>query len=751
MPKENRKSRKPSSPKPQQPPVTRSADASATPAVQPLLDQLAILSQQLRQSSERTAAYQTLSSIDQQPASVALAFAQALGARRESDAADVALALAELSQHQALRKEARKALVRLRSVGIAPSFTVPTGEAAAPQRQRPFYTGYVSQTREQGEVQVALAWYENQTAGDVRGMVFLLEFWRDGVKDFYLTDVTTTRRFQQDFSKNRRAGEQVDVLPCTLAQARQLVLEALEINAWRKTPLPDAYKRHYATIRDQLLNASIPEEEEQTVLRAGDRPWIARSLESEELVANALGAWSFGDYGLFYDLLADEHASRRAQTRAEFVQLRRQWADEAEPAGLRVLLLREQQAGQSQSSLWVPTGIRAGGHKDVEAFWSMLLKDSQLGGQMEELPLATIINGDTSRHWYWTDYTLVQQEGVWRISRQRDEGLLAQGVPIPDLQQRVKEKTEEANQIAQSRPASEEEAEEATRNLFGTVATSMHINDALIARLPLDRAPYDQAALDARSIGQYERAAAYYQRMLDRFGDRPRLLTQLGIMQFLAGERDLQEGNQAGAQRWWDNASASLEEAVTLAPSADTYQALAELRLRANKLEEAEQLIRQALELDDTRAERWGQLGSIQMNRNEARAALESFQQAERRSPDLPGIQFHIGRAYRAMGELENARQAYEEAIRRNPNDTEAYNNMAALLEESNPAQAITMVERAVALAPNVALYHANLAALLLKTGATKRGKAELELAERLEPSNPIVRQVRAFANSLKV
>ncbi|HEY7357135.1 MAG TPA: tetratricopeptide repeat protein, partial [Ktedonobacterales bacterium] len=543
----------------------------------------------------------------------------------------------------------------------------------------------------------------------------------------------------------------VDILPISQVQARSLVQEALEINTWRKTPLPDAYKRHYATIRDLLLNADISEEEEQAIARQGDRSWIARSLEAEELVANALGAWSFGDYGLFYDLLADEHASRRAQTRDEFIQLRRQWVSEAEPASLRVLLLREQAAGQAQSSLWVPTGIHAGGRKDVEVFWSLLLKDSPVGGQVEELPMATIINRETGRHWYWTAYTLVQQDGVWRISRQRDEGLLAQGIPIPDLQQRVKDLSEEANRIAQSQPATEEEAEEATRNLFGTVATALHLNDALMARLPLDRAPYDQAALDARSIGQYERAAAYYEKMLDRFGDRPRLLTQLGIMRYLAGERDLQEGNQAGAQRWWDSASTALEEALALAPTADTYQALAELRLRANRLEEAEQFIRQALELDDVRAERWGELGSIQMNRGDARAALESFQQAARRNPDLPGIQFHIGRAYRSLGESENARLAYEEAIRRNPGDTEAYNNLAAVLEEHNPARAIELVERAVALAPNVALYHANLAALLLKSGSVKRAKAELETAERLDPANPVARQVRAAAKNLKV
>jgi len=751
MPRETHKSRKTSSIKShQQPAAPRTLDAAAKQTIQELLDQLPHLSQQLRQSKDRKAAYQALAPIERQSSSTAFAFAEALASRRSAEAADVALALSELSQQHTLRKEGKRALVRLRSAGIAPDFAVPASEAPAPeQRQRPFYLGYVTQTREQGELQLSLAWYENQAAGDVRGLVLLLEFWRAGVKDFFLTDVTTTRRFQQDFSKQNRAGAQLPTVTCTLAQARQLVQEALSINTWRKTPLPDAYKRHYAMIRELLLDASISEEEEQAVAQEGDRPWIAPDLEPEEVVANALGAWSFGDYGLVYDLLADEHPARRAQTRDEYIQQRRQWANEADPASLRVLLLRERAA--SEQGLWVPGGIRSGARKEVEAFWSLLLKDSPLGGQMEELPMASVINRDTDRHWYWTSYTLTQQVGVWRISRQRDEGLQAQGLPITDLQQRVKAQTEAANQIAESKPTTEEEAEEATRTLFGAVATSLHSSDALIARLPLDRAPYDQAVLDARSIGQYERAAAYYQKMLDRFGDRGRLLTQLGIMQYLAGEREMQEGNQTNAQRWWDSASASLEEAVSLSPTADTYQALAELRMRANRLEEAEQLIRQALELDPQRAERWGELGSIQMSRNDARAALESYQQAAQRNPDLPRLYLHIGRAYHALGERENARLAYEEAIHRTPTDTEALNNLAALLETQDSARAIDLLERAATLAPSAALYHANLAALLLRTGATKRGKAELELAERLDPSNPAVRQVRAFAKSLKV
>lgn len=724
-------------------------DAATQQAIQPLLDQLPVLSQHLHQVTDRANAEQAISSIEQQPAQTVLAFAGALGTRRSREAADVALALAELSQRRDVRKEARRSLVRLRSMGLTPTFSIPTTPATVAPPQHPFYRGYVSQSRDQGEIHLALAWYEHPTTGTVRGMVFLLEFWRDGIKDFFMTDLITAKRFEREYSRTGRTSEQTEIVPCTLAQARRLVQEALSINDWRKTPLPDEYKRHYPTIRDWLLNAEISEDEELAVASEGDRPWITPNLEPEEVVTNLLGAWVFGDYGLVYDLLADEHPARRTQTRDEFIQLRRQWADEADPASLRVLLVRERAA--EQQSLWVPGGYQASGRKEIEAFWSLLLKDSPLGGQMEELPMGTIINRESGRHWYWTSYTLVQQQGVWRISRQRDDGLLAQGLPIPDLQQRVKHATEKANQIAQTQPKTQEEMQESFRELIGTVVTSLHYSDALIARLPLDRTAYEQAVLDARSISQYERAAAYYQKMLDRFSDRARMLVQLGIIQYLTGEREQQEGNQDGARMWWKRASDSLEESISLEPTADAYQALGELRARDGQLEAAEQLFRRALELEPTRAELWSELGTLQLSQGNAREALESYQKATERNPYLPGIHFRIGRAYRALGENENARLAYEEAIRRDPDDAESYNNLAALLQEQQPERAIELLEQAIAKAPTVALYHANLAALSLKTGATRRAKAELELAEQLDADHPVVRQVRALAKSLKV
>jgi tetratricopeptide (TPR) repeat protein len=750
MPRETHKARKPASHRAGEPAATATpVNAAAQQAAQALLSQIPDLSHQLRQAADRAAAAQALAAIEEQPADIVLAFAGALGTKRTKEAADVALAMAELDQHREARKEARRSLVRLRSMGIAPVFSLPALQTTAQPVQRVFFQGYASQTRDQGEVQLALAWYENQAAGAVRGLVFSLEFWRAGVKDFVMTDTLTPKRFERDYAGQPRTAEQAPTIPVTLAQARQLVQEALSINEWRKTPLPDQYKRHYSTIRDLLLNAQIGEEEALAADREGDRLWIGRDLEPEEVVTDFLGAWSFGDYGLVYDLLADEHSARRAQTRADFAQQRRQWADEAESAGLRLLLVRER--ASDQQSLWVPTGAHAGGRKEIEAFWSLQLKDSPLGGQMEELPMGTTISRDSNRHWYWTSYTLIRQEDVWRISRQRDDGLLAQGLPIEELQKRVKDSTEKANQLAQTQPKTAEETQDTFRELIGTVVTSLHYSDALIARLPLDRSVYDQATLDARSIAQYERAAAYYTKMLDRFGDRARLLAQVGVMQYLAGEREGQEGNQAGARSWWDRATTSLEESLALEPNPDTYQALGELRARDGKIEEALQLMRQALDLDPSRAEVWSELGTLQLSQNETRAALESYQKAVELNSNLPGIHFRIGRAYRALGDNESARLAYEEAIRRNPNDTESYNNLAALLQEQQPERAIEMLERAITLAPDVALYHANLAALSVRVGAIKRGKAELERAEQLDASHPVVRQVRAMVKSLKV
>src|SRR5262249_42090150 len=190
--------------------------------------------------------------------------------------------------------------------------------------------------------------------------------------------------------------------------------------------------------------------EAEAAERAGDRRYLAPNLEPEEVVGNWLGAWSFGDFGLAYDLLADDNALQRGHTRAEFIALRRQWMDEAKPAALRLTLVREQ--AQRAGALWVPGGagiVAPGERKDLEAFWSLVLHETPIAGQLDEMPLATLASQETGRHWYWTGYTVARESasGLWLISRNRDEGAASQALTVDELQRRIQEAHNAVEQI----------------------------------------------------------------------------------------------------------------------------------------------------------------------------------------------------------------------------------------------------------------------------------------------------------------
>ncbi|MBF6590903.1 MAG: hypothetical protein IVW57_10305, partial [Ktedonobacterales bacterium] len=517
-------------------------------AVEALVGEVSALAQALRQaqSDGRAALAAQLERVEQVEEPVALAFAIRLGELRGeqgTDAANVAAALGELEPRREVAREARRARLRLGSTGIVPTLVIPPlpvgavaapftparAAAADPSSAASFRHGprlveaYATRSRESGEMSLLLGWQESLDPDQVRGHLFLLDFWHDGVRDFSITEMMTRRHFTRDLVSKLKSTEDVKSLPLPWEQARHLVLEALEVNDWRGTTPAEAFTEQRAQLEarllgepeDEVARAAVAAEEDR-FRREGDRPFIAPDMEPDETVANWIGAWSYGDYGLAYDLLADDNPLRQAQTREEYLALRRQWAAEAEPAALRMTLVREQE--RRASALWVPgaTGALAGAGKEVEAFWSATLKDSPLGGQIEEVPMATLLSQETGRHWYWTAYTLRHDRahGLWLLSRLRDEGKAAQGLTLEELQRRLKDAHDEMEQMAQTAPPNpgDKEATELVRRLTGLISTALHYDDALIVRLPLDEATYRAAVDDARALANHERAAALLER-----------------------------------------------------------------------------------------------------------------------------------------------------------------------------------------------------------------------------------------------
>jgi tetratricopeptide (TPR) repeat protein len=751
----------------------------------------------------RPALIAALTPIKQAPNPVAEAYATRLGdvrGRGARDAADVAHALGELDSRREVARAARRSRMRLGSAGTAPSLVIPSDGAAAgapsapesvqvegaPERAEDvehahasthrtarLVEAYASRTRETGEMTILLAWQESLDLERVRAHVYTLSFWDAGVKHFTVSEPMTRARFAEEVVGT--ASREVPLVAITHAQARRLVLEALAVNEWRNNEPAAEFQLNRRLIEGRLLaeahDAAAEADraaEDARFQREGDRLFIGGDLEPDETIANWIGAWAFGDFGLAYDLCADDNPVRRTQSREDYGALRHQWSREAQPAGLRLSVVREQ--AQRAGALWVPgaAGTLTGGErKDYEAFWSLIVRDSQVGGQIEELPMGTLTSADTGRHWYWTGYTLARDPalGLWLISRLRDDGAASQALKIDELQRRIQEAHTTVEQITQAPPPERgsDAAAQALRTITGTLAAALHYYDALIVHLPLDESLYRTAANDARSLGNHERAAALLEKMRGRFADDVRLRFELGVEQYLASEQYLQQGEGAASAAWLERAVATMQGVAEVEPTAEHLQGLGELLARQGHYQLAEARLREAIALEPQRAALYSDLADTLMGRIAgenldnpmpvsadereavAQEALGALREAVRLDSGVTSIFTRMGAIYEVLGQQDDALVAFEEAIRRDPGDADAHHTLGSLFLARNNAQsAVPHLETAVQLAPLNLSYRLGLAAGYVALNRRPEAERELNLIDSARPGLPQVAELRA-------
>jgi tetratricopeptide (TPR) repeat protein len=773
-------------------------------AVNDLIARTPPLAAELRaaaQSGGRDALVATLEPLRQQDEPVMLAFASQLGSVRGSaarDAADVAQALGELDIRREVAREARRSRLRLRSAGFPSSVTIPLGPPSivAPdgfsQTPTPILSinrltrwrkqlveALATRSRESGEVALVLGWQEGIDSDTVRGYSLALDFWRSGVSGYSVSEPMSRKRFQREIAESLQMdGQHVPTVKLTWAGARRLLQAALEANAWRGIEPDEEFQAHRALLEERLLaEPEINDDDARTAIaeedarfaREGDRPLIRADMGPEETLANWLGAWCFGDYGLTWDLLSNNNPLRTRSTREEYVAVRRQWAGEADPVALRLTLIREQP--QRASALWVPgTAGRLSGSSatELEAFWSVVLHESALAGQLDEVPLATLTSQQTGRHWYWTAYTITRDtaSGLWVIGKMRDEGAASQALTVDELQKRIKETRESAEQTAQNVPENPRDPRtmEVVRAVTGSLATVLHYDDALIVKLPLDESVYRSAIDDARIMNNHERAAALLERMLGRFPNIVRTRFELGVEQYLTADQYANQGEQEAAASWLDRAIDTMTSVAEQERTAEHLQGLAELLAQRGRSEEAEKYLREALTLDATRASTHADLASVLMARVSDEQAgktervlgdqrspivqesLAELREAARLDGTLPGIFTRMGAIYEMLGQPEDARLSYEEAIQRNAEDATAHYALGSLLlSRKDDDAALPHLEAAVRGEPLAVTFRLGLATGLVAVGRTRDANRELDLIDRLQPDLPQVRELRAI------
>ena len=153
--------------------------------------------------------------------------------------------------------------------------------------------------------------------------------------------------------------------------------------------------------------------------------------------------------------------------------------------------------------------------------------------------------------------------------------------------------------------------------------------------------------------------------------------------------------------------------------------------------------LEKAVEFDTKNVDAWYYLGRAYYARFRLGEARQAFQKILVLDPANARAENNLGLILETEGKPVEAIAAYRQSIlwqeQTSQISEQPYVNLGNILAEQNrPQEAITPLERAVALAPKNAYCHMTLGVLYRKIGEVEKAKRELVRATELEPDNAI-------------
>ena len=147
-------------------------------------------------------------------------------------------------------------------------------------------------------------------------------------------------------------------------------------------------------------------------------------------------------------------------------------------------------------------------------------------------------------------------------------------------------------------------------------------------------------------------------------------------------------------------------------------------------------LARALLQREPGRADWWFLQGYALARQGQHAAAIESYQQAIRISPEDEGTWLSLGQSQSALGQMERAIQTYRQALRYRPESAQAYLALADLyLRQRRPDLAIPNYRESVRYDPDSAQSWYGLAAACQQAGQRERRDEALQGLRKLDPA----------------
>ncbi len=155
----------------------------------------------------------------------------------------------------------------------------------------------------------------------------------------------------------------------------------------------------------------------------------------------------------------------------------------------------------------------------------------------------------------------------------------------------------------------------------------------------------------------------------------------------------------------------------------------------AGRLDEAEDLYREALALDPDGAQVIHGIGNLLQQRGAFAEAIEHYRRVLSLAPDLALAHYNLGYSLEQLGRRDEAVQAYRDALARRPDIALAQFRLGSLLHDMGQLdEAAECYQRAIALKPDLARAHYQLGKLLQRQSRLEQSAEAFLRAIEIDP-----------------
>jgi len=265
----------------------------------------------------------------------------------------------------------------------------------------------------------------------------------------------------------------------------------------------------------------------------------------------------------------------------------------------------------------------------------------------------------------------------------------------------------------------------------------------LLERSPKDTAVMSNMGWCLLNMERYDDAASQFRRVLEIHPEHIHALASLANIAFIKGE--------------FAEAVSLYKQVLRLEPNYMlAIKAMAGIAEGAGNLDEAAVFYAHATEVDPGNPDLWMDLGWVRFRQGRHEEALQALERARRIAPQAVQISLALGDVQSAAGRLDEAQASYMRGLQADPRAAPGYYGLGLLeLRRGDPAKAVELFKRALALAPDKLAWHEDLARALARAGQYDAAAAELRqyLASGQVPAekrDALQQQIEEYRNKVE-